>query len=120
MAPKQKTLLYGTLDLLILKAVSFRPLHGYGIGQWLAETSRERISVDESSLYPALYRLQEKGFLEAEWGRSELDRRAKFYRLTDEGRARLEREQAHWADFVDAVGTVLASTLDPRWGASAT
>ena len=75
MARRQKTLLYGTLDLLILKAVSFRPLHGYGIKMWLEAASKERIRVDESSLYPALYRLQEKGLLESAWGRSELDRR---------------------------------------------
>jgi transcriptional regulator len=109
MAGKAKNLLYGTLDLLILKAVSAGPLHGYGIGQWLESVSDERIRVDESSLYPALYRLREKGLLEAEWGRSELDRRAKFYRLTPAGRERLSRESGDWSEFARAVATVLAA-----------
>ena len=115
MAGRQKTLLYGTLDLLILKAVSFRPLHGYGIKLWLEQISDERIRVDESSLYPALYRLQEKGLLESAWGRSELDRRAKFYSLTSAGSARLSRESVEWSDFAAAVAGVLEAQMDPRW-----
>jgi transcriptional regulator len=109
---KDKTLLYGTLDVLILKTLSVRTLHGYGVARWLAQTSGDRINVDESSLYPALYRLQEKGLLESEWGRSELDRRAKFYRLTDAGKSRLARESSEWADFADAVSDVLWATGD--------
>jgi transcriptional regulator len=109
---KDKTLLYGTLDVLILKTLSVRTLHGYGIARWLAQTSGGRIKVDESSLYPALYRLQEKGLLESEWGRSELDRRAKFYRLTDAGKSRLARESTEWADFADAVSNVLWAAAD--------
>jgi len=115
MAGRQKTLLYGTLDLLILKAVSFRPLHGYGIKLWLEQTSSERIRVDESSLYPALYRLQEKGLLESAWGRSELDRRAKFYDLTADGRAKLRSESTAWSDFAAAVAGVLGAEMDPNW-----
>lgn len=102
-----QTHLYGTLDVLILKTVSREPLHGYGIARWLERTTDDRIRVDESSLYPALYRLEEKGLLEAEWGRTELDRRAKFYRLTDEGRKRLEGETRQWTEFADAVSTIL-------------
>ena len=113
MGRKDKTLLYGTLDILILKTVSFRPLHGYGIARWLDEISGGQIQVDESSLYPALYRLEEKGFLESEWGRSELDRRAKFYSLTRKGRRHLARETTDWADFAEAVGTVLGASGDP-------
>ena len=109
MGGKQKTLLYGTLDLLILKAASSRPLHGYGIGQWLEAVSDDRIQVDESSLYPALYRLEEKGLLASSWGRSELDRRAKFYRLTQAGRKRLQTESGEWSEFTRAVAHVLAS-----------
>ena len=117
MARRQKTLLYGTLDVLILKTVSFRPLHGYAIARWLEEASGKRIRVDESSLYPALYRLEESGHLASSWGRSELDRRAKFYELTREGRARLAAETREWTDFADAVADVLGADEGPAWAA---
>lgn len=103
----EKTLLYGTLDTLILKTVSGGSLHGYGIARWLEMRTDERIRVDESSLYPALYRLEKKGLLRSEWGRSELDRRAKFYALTAKGRKMLEARTAEWSEFVDAVSAVL-------------
>lgn len=102
-----KSLLYGTLDTLILKTVADGALHGYGIARWLEKHTDERIRVDESSLYPALYRLHKKGLLAAEWGRSELERRAKFYRLTPKGRKALESRTAEWARFADAVSAVL-------------
>jgi PadR family transcriptional regulator PadR len=117
MARRQKKLLYGTLDILILKTVSFRPLHGYAIARWLEEASGNRIRVDESSLYPALYRLEERGHLTSTWGRSELDRRAKFYELTSAGRARLASETRAWHDFAEAVANVLGSREGPRWAA---
>ena len=104
-----KTLLYGTLDTLILRTLSEGPLHGYGIARWIETRSGDRIEVDESSLYPALYRLQKKGLLASEWGRSELDRSAKFYRLTTNGRKALEERSAAWALFADAVSDVLAT-----------
>ncbi|HZD03965.1 MAG TPA: PadR family transcriptional regulator [Longimicrobiales bacterium] len=107
MADASKQLLYGTLDTLILKTLEDGPRHGYGIARWLETATDERIRIDESSLYPALYRLHEKGLLEAEWGRSELDRRAKFYRLTPSGRRRLESATAEWQEFSDAVSGVL-------------
>lgn len=99
--------LYGTLDTLILKTLSCGPRHGYGIGRWIEEATEERIQVDESSLYPSLYRLEKKGLLESEWGRSELDRRAKFYRLTARGEKALRRETENWVRFADAVSAVL-------------
>jgi transcriptional regulator len=102
-----KILLYGTLDTLILRTLAEGPLHGYGIARWIETRSRDRIEVDESSLYPALYRLQKKGLLASEWGRSELDRSAKFYRLTARGVKALEDRTAAWAHFVDAVSDVL-------------
>ncbi len=102
-----KTLLYGTLDTLILKTLSANALHGYGIARWLETRTAERIQVDESSLYPALYRMEKKGLLASEWGRSELDRRAKFYSLTPKGRKALEAETAEWETFAHAVSTVL-------------
>ena len=103
----EKTLLYGTLDTLILKTVSGGSLHGYGIARWLETRTDERIRVDESSLYPALYRLEKQGLLRSEWGRSELDRRAKFYALTAKGRKKLDARTAEWVDFADAVSAVL-------------
>lgn len=103
----ERTLLYGTLDTLILKTVASGKLHGYGIARWLETRTDERIAVDESSLYPALYRLESKGLLRSEWGRSELDRRAKFYALTPKGRDALEARTREWARFADAVSAVL-------------
>jgi transcriptional regulator len=102
-----KAYLYGTLEALILKTLARGPRHGYGIARWLEDATDERIRVDESSLYPALYRMHKKGLLDSEWGRSELDRRAKFYRLTDKGRRALAREAAEWARFSGAVSAVL-------------
>lgn len=102
-----RSFLYGTLDVLILKTVAQKARHGYGIARWLEDATGERIQVDESSLYPALYRLEKKGLLESEWGKSELDRRAKFYSLTAKGRRALEREAREWAAFSEAISTVL-------------
>lgn len=111
MVERQTKHMYGTLDLLILRAVSSGPLHGYGIGQWLERRSGGRICVGESSLYPALYRLRERGFLESEWGVSELDRRAKYYRITGAGEQSLRQNAADWTDFTKAVVTVLGGDL---------
>ena len=102
-----KGLLYGTLDALILKTLAEGPLHGYGIVRHLETKTADRIQVDESSLYPALYRMDSKGLLASEWGRSELDRRAKFYRLTPRGRKALKAQTAEWVAFTDAVAAVL-------------
>ena len=107
-AQRQK-LLHGTLETLVLKTLSHGPRHGYAIARWLEDTTDDAIAVEEGSLYPALYRMERKGLLAAEWGRTELDRRAKFYRLTDEGRARLEEEERAWSRFARAVDTVLGS-----------
>lgn len=101
------SLLYGTLDALILKTLEDGQLHGYGIARWLESRTENAIRIDESSLYPALYRLTKKGLLASQWGRSELDRRAKFYRLTAKGRKALAHETAEWAEFAEAVSAVL-------------
>ncbi|GMR14099.1 MAG: PadR family transcriptional regulator [Gemmatimonadota bacterium] len=100
-------LLHGTLDALILKTLHQGPRHGYAIARWLGDVTNDAIQVEEGSLYPALYRLERKGLLQAEWGRSELDRRAKFYALTSKGQAKLEKEVQDWARFAEAVSTVL-------------
>jgi transcriptional regulator len=100
-------LLHGTLDALILKTLAWGPKHGYGIARWLQEETQEVLRIEEGSLYPALYRLEKRGWIEAEWGRSELGRRAKFYELTVRGRQELQRETQEWARFAAAVSRVL-------------
>jgi len=100
-------LLHGTLDALVLKTLSRGPRHGYGIARWLEEATDEMVVVEEGSLYPALYRLERRGLVEADWGTSELGRKAKFYRLTTQGRRHLAAETAQWASFAAAVSKVL-------------
>lgn len=89
----------GSLDLLILKAVSFGPRHGYAIGRWIRERTEQEILVQEGALYPALHRLERRGLVEEEWGITETNREAKFYRLTGAGRAHLREELARWNRF---------------------
>jgi PadR family transcriptional regulator PadR len=106
--PKQPMpLLQGTLDALILKTLSRGPRHGYAIARWLEEATEDALRIEEGSLYPALYRMERRGWIEAEWGISELNRKAKFYRLTAVGRAQLEAETAQWESFTAAVSKVL-------------
>ena len=107
MATVKKDRLYGTLDALILKTLSGGPRHGYAIAKWLEEKSGDALSVEEGSLYPALYRMEKRGWIEAEWGDSERGRKAKFYRLTRDGREQLRRETAEWKAFVAVVSNVL-------------
>lgn len=103
------SLLPGTLDLLILKAVSLGPQHGYGILLRIEQISGQRFQIEQGALYPALYRLEHQGLLQAEWGTSENNRRAKFYQLTPTGRARLHEETAGWQRLVAAMGAALAA-----------
>jgi PadR family transcriptional regulator, regulatory protein PadR len=98
----------GTLDLLVLKTVALGPLHGYGIAQRLQQLSRDVIQVQQGTLYPALHRLENRGWLIAEWKESDTGREAKFYRLTRKGRGQLTTEQASWQRLSDAVGLILA------------
>ena len=107
MAKERNTLLHGTLEALVLKTLSHGPRHGYAIARWLEETTDQAIQIEEGSLYPALYRMESRGLLKAEWGRSELDRRAKFYHLTEVGAAKLRDEVEAWARFATAVSHVL-------------
>lgn len=99
----------GTLDVLILKAVSWGPIHGYGIGRWIRQTTDEALSVQEGALYPALHRLQRKGWLDEEWGLTETGREAKYYRLTPAGRRHLRSEIARWQSYARAVSAALAA-----------
>lgn len=97
----------GTLDMLILKALSREPRHGYAIAQFVQDSSREVLRVEEGALYPALHRLELRGFLRSEWGTSENNRRAKYYRLTVSGRRQLEREATEWERISAAVTRVM-------------
>jgi PadR family transcriptional regulator PadR len=104
----EKRLLHGTLDTLVLKTLSHGERHGYAIARWIEEQTGEAILVEEGSLYPALYRLEKKGLLRSKWGVSELDRRAKFYELTDRGRRVLAASTEEWLRFSRAVTDILA------------
>jgi PadR family transcriptional regulator len=100
-------LLHGTLDALVLKTLADGPRHGYAIARFIEDTTAEAIAVEEGSLYPALYRMERRGWIEAEWGTSELGRRAKFYRLTDIGRDQLAAQTATWERFAAGISRVL-------------
>ena len=102
-------LLPGTLDLLILKAVSLGPLHGYGILLRIQQISGKALLVEQGALYPALFRLEEQGLLDSQWGTSENNRRAKYYRLTRQGEKRLREQTESWERLVAAIGAVLAT-----------
>lgn len=103
-------LLQGTLDMLILKSLQTGPLHGFGIVSRLEQLSEEIVRVEQGSLYPALYRLEEQGWLKAEWGLTELNRRAKFYALTAAGRKRLATETEFWRRMSGAINLILQSS----------
>ncbi len=107
MAKQKADLLQGTLDMLILKALSAGAMHGYGVGQRIELLAEEMLKVEEGSLYPALYRLEERGLVKSEWGKSENNRRARFYSLTAAGRRRLGVEEENWRRLVLAVGKVM-------------
>lgn len=108
---KQKSdLPQGTLDLLILKALSLSPMHGYGVGQRIQQLAEEMLQVEEGTLYPALYRIEQRGWIESEWGVSENNRRARFYKLTRAGRKQLAVEESQWERLTLAVAKVLQAT----------
>ena len=111
MAPLENgELLQGTLDLLILKVVALGPIHGYGISQRIRQISKAVLNVPQGSLYPALHRLEKRGWLVAEWGESENGREAKFYELSREGRRQLNKEEASWERLSEAIRLVLGAT----------
>jgi PadR family transcriptional regulator, regulatory protein PadR len=97
----------GTLDVLILKALSWGPMHGYGIGRWIRQTTEDVLAVQEGALYPALHRLHRRGWLDDEWGVTETGREAKYYRLTPVGRRQLRSEVERWRAYARAVSTAL-------------
>ena len=107
-------LLQGTLDVLILKTLSWgKPLHGYAIARWLQQVTDDVLRIEEGSLYPALHRAERKGWVESEWGLSENNRRAKYYKLTPDGRKQLRAEASTWSVFSLAVSKVLSATSAP-------
>ncbi len=107
MARDQSQLLQGTLELLVLKTLTLQPMHGWGISQRIQQLSRNVLQVNQGSLYPALHRLEQKGWIAAEWGTSENNRKAKFYRLTPTGERELGSELASWERYTGAVRMVL-------------
>lgn len=109
---KQLDLLQGTLDMLILKAVSLGPLHGYGVLLRIQQISNGRLEIQQGSLYPALYRLEHQGWIASEWGESENKRKAKFYRLTATGKRRLQMEAEKWNRMSDVIAGILRTTSE--------
>ena len=109
MSNSKSDILQGTLDMLILKAVSLRAMHGYAISQRIQQLSRDVLQVQQGSLYPALHKLENKGWLKAEWGESETGRQAKFYELTKKGRKQLEEESESWARLSGAVSAIMST-----------
>ena len=107
MTTVSKDRLRGTLDVLILKTLTWGPRHGYAVAGWLEATAGDSLTIEEGSLYPALYRMEQRGWIDSEWGTSELGRQAKFYKLTAAGRKQLRLETAEWRAFVDMVSRVL-------------
>jgi transcriptional regulator len=106
----KNNLLQGTLDMLVLKALSLGPMHGYGVGQRIKQTSDDVLRVEEGSLYPALYRIEQQGWIESEWGVSENNQQAKFYKLTRQGRKQLQLEEENWGRLAGAIFKVMATT----------
>ena len=107
MSDPKSDLLQGTLDMLILKVVALGPIHGYGISRRIRQISKEVLQVQQGSLYPALHRLEKRGWLEADWGESENGRQAKFYRLSAKGRKQLLAEQSNWDRLSEAVALIM-------------
>lgn len=107
---KPTDLVQGTLDLLILKTLALEPMHGWGIAQRIRQVSKEVLQVNQGALYPALHRLEQSGWINAKWGESDSNRRAKFYSLTTAGRKYLQHEEANWKRLSGAIGLVLDTT----------
>jgi transcriptional regulator len=102
-------LVRGTLDLLVLKALSWGPMHGLAVLRWIEQTTRDQLLIEEGALYPALHRMEEKRWLDAEWGYTDRNRKAKFYRLTSSGRNQLASELTRWSRYTSVVDLVLAA-----------
>jgi PadR family transcriptional regulator PadR len=117
MADAEIELLRSSLDLLVLKAVSWGPKHGYAVAEWIEHATGDAFSLEEGTFYPALHRLERRGWLQSEWGISEHNRRAKFYRLTAAGRARLRSGAPMWHRYAEAIAAALRATSPEVAGA---
>lgn len=113
MARSSIDLLQGTLDLIVLKTLSWGPMHGFGIARWIQLTTEEVLQVEEGSLYPALYRMENRGWIKAQWALTENGRRAKYYRLTAVGRRQLAAESESWEQMRDAIGKIMSARRQP-------
>ncbi len=107
--PKPVDLLQGTLDFLILKTLTWGPMHGFEISRWIRRTTEDALEIEEGALYPALHRMERKGWLEAEWAATDQGRRAKYYQLTRAGREHLRVQDGAWRRYVQVVGKILAA-----------
>ena len=112
---KDSGLLQGTVELLVLKTLSWGPMHGYGIASWIETATRDVLRVEEGSLYPALYRMSRKGWIRGEWGTSENTRKAKYYHLTAEGRRQLREQANGWERLAAAVSQAMGTNRAPSW-----
>src|SRR5215216_5249950 len=115
MFEKESGLLQGTVELLVLKTLSWGPMHGYGIAEWIEHVTADVLSVEEGSLYPALYRMARKGWIKAQWGVTENNRRAKYYHLTAEGRRQFRDQTTGWQRFAGAVNRAITTKAAPAW-----
>ena len=111
-------LLKGTLDVLILKALSWGPAHGYGVSRWIRHATEDALSIEEGALYPGLHRLERRGLIRSEWGLSENNRRARFYQLTAQGRRHLRDESTSFTRFAEAMTKALNAPRQPSWAGS--
>ena len=115
MFTKDAGLLQGTVELLVLKTLSWGPMHGYGIASWIESATDDVLRVEEGSLYPALYRMAKKGWIKGEWGVSENNRRAKYYALTHDGRLQLAEQVSGWQRLASSVTKAVNATEAPSW-----
>jgi PadR family transcriptional regulator, regulatory protein PadR len=106
-------LLQGTLDLIVLKSLSWGPMHGFGLARWIQQATEDLLQVEEGSLYPALYRMENRAWIKAQWALTENGRRAKYYRLTASGRRQLDAESESWAQMTDAIGRIMTARREP-------
>ena len=112
-APPERELLRGTLDMLVLKTLSWAPMHGLAVLRWIEAATQERLQIEEGALYPCLHRMEQKGWLAAEWGYTDGGRKAKFYRLSAGGRRQLATEVTRWSRYTDTVAMLLAAEPSP-------
>jgi PadR family transcriptional regulator len=112
MTAQSLDLLQGTLDLIVLKSLSWGPMHGFGLARWIQSTTNDLLQVEEGSLYPALYRMENRGWIKAQWALTENGRRAKYYKLTAAGRKQLAAEAKSWEQITGAIGKIMSARRD--------